>query len=66
MANISIGYIEKRCNLPSGYISRWRKRGMPLYEASKIAKELGVPVDVLVNDNLNLNDIKELVKERIE
>ena len=61
---INIGFVERRCALPLGYISRWRKKGMPLLDAKNIAGEIGVSVDILMNDRLTLNDIKEIVKER--
>ena len=62
--HINIGFVEKQCRLPLGYISRWRKKGMSLLDAKNIAEELGVSVDILMNDRLTLNDIKEIVKER--
>ena len=49
---IRIGDVEKSCGFKAGYISRWRRYGMQLEDAQKIAQELKVPLNLLIQNSV--------------
>lgn len=45
---ISVGQVEKQCNLSNGSISKWNENEPGIRKVQKVAKYLGVPIEELL------------------
>ena len=45
---ISVGQVEKQCNLSNGSISKWNENEPGIRKVQKVAKCLGVPIEELL------------------
>lgn len=57
---IKIGDLEAEIGLPSGHLSRWRKKGMRLWTAYKVSQALEIPIDLMLSEKgENLKEVIE-------
>lgn len=47
---ISVGYVEKQCELSNGSISKWNENEPGIRKVQKVAEYLGVPIEKLLED----------------
>ena len=63
---VSVGYVEKQCELSNGSISKWNENEPGIRKVQKVAEVLGVPIEKLLEDELErkgkkptFNDIRK-------
>lgn len=47
---VSVGYVEKQCELSNGSISKWNENEPGIRKVQKVADYLGVPIEKLLED----------------
>ena len=47
---VSVGYVEKQCELSNGSISKWNENEPGIRKVQKVADFLGVPIEKLLED----------------
>ena len=46
--NVSINFLEKKCNLATGSVSKWNSVSPSVKSLKKVADYLGVPIEELL------------------
>ena len=47
---VSVGYVEKQCELSNGSISKWNENEPGIRKVQKVADFLGVPIEKLLEE----------------